>query len=578
MRALWLKFRKPVERMTDRLTEAQLDSVRVILALLAIAVIGSAGYFAGWPAWQRWQNRRSLSQAETFAGKGDFRSLILVLRRATQLAPNDIETWRKTARLLGEIRSPDELVARERLVQLAPRDMALRLALAQEAVDASRFDIAESALAGVDGATRQGVAFHRLAASLAAAQGRSTDLEKEFKAILALAPADLDARFGYAALRLWGTDQEAREAARAELEKLLMEPSLRVRAAIELLSEASNQDDPQLVAEVLDLLLARFAPGTPADFSTPAAPAWTALLAGVKAAAAASPADAALVARWLAAMDRWAEALSWLESLPPGVRTAAGVTDIAAQLSAEHGDLPRLGRLLRGGAWGDWPASAQTLAIASRIQSLHFGKETARTTWKDATAACGKSSAGFRALSRLASIWGDFDGEDGVLQAALREDPRAFWAYDALRTLYVANDDLPRLWDLYGAWSQQLPDDASIAAARIMLGSVLDRGGSGVAAAGQLRARFPGSLPAQVAYAAALWRGGRAAEAWPVLAALPPEALERPDVSFWVALVQADRGHPMEAAAALRRVMPRITGKEEKSLLQAAAVKVGFSP
>jgi hypothetical protein len=577
MSAIWDRFRKSSETLTDRLDVNQWDIVHVIVVILGLAVVGTGGYFLGWPAWRHWQNRRSLVQAGKFERAGDYRSLILALRRATQLAPNDPATWRETAGLLGQINSPESLIARQRLVQLAPEDVALRLALAKEAIKFARLDVAQSALAGVGAAGRQGVAFHRLAASLAAAQGRTGDLEVELKAVLAASPGDLDAGFGYATLRLWGTDPIAASAARAELDHMLLRPSLRIRAAIELISEASSRGDPRAVVDVLNLLLTRFAPGVAGDFSSPAVPGWTGLLAGMKAAAAPTPADVALMARWLAGLGRWSEAVTWLDSLPPAVQTADAVADVAAQLSAEHDDFTRLGRLLRAGAWGTWPPEAQTLAIASRIQVLHFSRESGRLTWADAMAASDGSPAGLKALARLGSIWGDRDGEELVLKTVLRHDPDAFWAYDASRTLYLAKDDLPRLWDLYGAWCLQFPDDPAIAAARTMLGCVLDRvDPNAITAAAQLRTRFPDSLPAQVAYAAALWRGGREVDAWRVLAALPPAARERRDVSFWVALIQADLGHVPEATAALRRVMPEVTSREERTLLEIAAAKVGY--
>ncbi len=129
--------------------------------------------------------------------------------------------------------------------------------------------------------------------------------------------------------------------------------------------------------------------------------------------------------------------------------------------------------------------------------------------------------------------------------------------------------------DIATVWGKLLPDDPSVVSAWLMLGSVLDHSNrAALTQAAALHARFPASLPAQVAHAAVLWRMNHAAEAWAILAALPPAALQRADVSFWVALVQADLGHRAEAEAALARARPGATSAAERSLLDSAAAKL----
>jgi len=572
-------LRRHLARWSDQLTETQWDVARAVALIVALGLVGVAGYFVGLPAWRHWQNRQALAQAGVFAQKRDYRDLMLALRRATELAPGDMASWRAAADLLAEIGSPDTLIAREQLTRLAPGDMALRLALAEDALRFGRFDTVESTLSGLDAAARGNIAFHRLAAAVAMAMGRPADLNRELQAILAAEPGNLDARFTYAALRLWGPDAAASAAGEAELEKLLSEPPIRIRAAIELLSSSSRLGDPGKVTDVLTRILARFAPNAAPDFSAPTVPAWNTLIEGLKSAAAPVPSDAALVARWLAEIGRWPEALAWIDSLAPAVRGVPLVLDIAAEISAEHDELGRLDGLLRAGAWGDWPAGAQLLALASRVQVQHYGADHGRQTWTDAMTACGDSYTGLRALARLSSEWHYDEGEELVLHRILARDPKAFWAYGTLRGLYLQRNDFPHLWELYGAWSQQLPDDASISAAWLMLGALLDHSDQAAGArAAALRERFPDSLPAEVAQAAVLWRLGRAPDAWRVLSATPPAARQRPDVSFWIALIQADLGNRSETVAALARARPGAMTGIERELLRSAAIKVQAGP
>ena len=209
-------LRRQMVRLTDNLTETQWDVGRAIALAVVVLGMGTLGYFFGVPAWRHWQNRKALGQAKVFAQNRDYRDLMLSLRRATELAPGDLATWRAAAQLLAEIGSPDTLVAREQLTRLAPQDMALRLALAQDALRFGRFDTAEATLGGLDAAARRDLAFHRLAAALALAMGRSADLERELRAILAADPSHLDAQFTFASLQLSGTDLSARAAGEAE--------------------------------------------------------------------------------------------------------------------------------------------------------------------------------------------------------------------------------------------------------------------------------------------------------------------------------------------------------------------------
>ena len=563
--------------VTDHLSETAWDILQGLVILALIGGLSAAGYFIGVPAWRHWQNRQALAEAEGFAQARDYRSVMLALRRATELEPGDRATWQAASRVLTEIGSDETLIARQQLTQIVPGDMASRLALADEALRLGRFDAAESAIRGLDAAARQDIAFHKFAAALAAAMGRPAEAERELRFILAAEPNDLEARFNYAALRLWSADPGASRDGAAELEKLLGERPVCVRAAIELLASESRLGDSAHITHMFVRLLARFAPAAAYDFTDPAPRVWTALVDGIKAVAASSPADAALTARWLAGGDRWPEALTFIETLPAAVRDSPPVADIAAEISAEHDDLPRLERLLSDGAWGDWPKNAQALALASRIQVLRFGKEHGRQTWDDAIAAAGESATGLRSLARLAAEWHSYEGEELVLHRIVERDPKIFWAYAALRTLYLQHGDFPQLWMLYAAWSKQMPDDPSIAATWMLLGSLLDHADwPMVVRATELHTRFPDSLSLQVAYAAVLWRQHRAEEAAAILTALPTAAQDRPDISFWIALVQADLGHSDAASAAIIRARSSANSKEEKGLLVQAESKVGM--
>jgi len=566
-----------VGRWRDHLTEAQWDAIRTLGIGAGVLVAAAAAYAAGRPLWAKWQNRQALAEARVFAARKDYANLVLALRRATQLEPADLATWQETARQLAEIGSPEAVAAREQAARLAPGDPNLRAALVEEALRFGRYDTAQAALAGFSAAAQREVAYHRLAVALATAQGRELDIERELAALLAVEPGNLNARFTYEARRLWNADPAGAAAARAALAQLQREPSVRIRATIELLAEAARQEDGARMVALLGRSLALFAPGAPPDFRTAQSSGWDSLLAGMQAAAAAGPpTDAALLGRWLADLGRRPAALAWLKGLPAALRGAPVVADISAELSAEEGDLPGLQSLLAQGAWGVWPDQARGLALDSRRQALRLDSARARASWDEAIRACGDSLTGLRNLGRLAIAWHDAPGAEAAWLAILDRDPGAGWAYAALRASYLARGERAALFALYTRWVAHDPHDDALAADWVCLGCLLDRVSRDLA--DRAAALDPDAAGATAAKAAVLWRAGDSARAAALLSALPASVRAQPRNAFWLAIARADAGPPGEAAAALAAAFRFPRTGEELALLRTAGAKVGFVP
>lgn len=561
-------------------TEGQRDMIRLGVGLVGLILLMVAAFVFGKPWWHRWQHGQALVQAREFAQQRDYRSTLLALRRATELAPDDIGTWKETANYLSELGLPEAVVARQNVAALAPQEIGLRLAVVTEALRFGQTEVAETTAAGINAASRQDVAFHRLAAALAVALGRSQELEEHLAAIVAARPGDEQARFNLTAVRLWSGDVTASTQAQAELETLLDSRPVRIRAALELLKYAARARDPARVDRLVSLLLDRF--GAPAGMMHVVVKGepvgWYAWLDLLKSGAAASgPDDVARVARWLGDIGQARETLLWIEGLPPEARNSTEVASAAADLAAGVDELRRLGSLLRAGAWGAWPEDAITLALASRVQQLRVSKLRSQQTWIDAVTACDDSLVGLRALVRLASWWHDEPGEELALETIIKRRPQALWACDALRVIYARRGDLPKLWQLYDAWTQRVPGDLKVRAEWVRLGCVL--GSVSPEMVKQAEDWFeaaPGDPAAMLAWAQVLWRQNRPREALPLLVLMPVEQKDKPAVIFWLALVQADLGQKEAARASLVRALRPDLGKEEKDLLQIAAEKVNL--
>jgi predicted Zn-dependent protease len=544
----------------------------VVVLLLA----GSLGCLAGRPLWRRWQDARALAQVREFSAQRDYPDALIALRRATELAPSDLQTWREAARLFSEIGSPEVITAREQMARLAPQNPAVQQALVLDALRFGETGIARDTLSQFDDAARREVLFHRLAATLALALGQSDELKTHLAAIIAARPEDVSARFNFAVVRLWSERPAEAAAALAELENLTARPAVRIRAAIELLQHAARQRDADRLARVVALLSQRFAANAPAGLTGDAMRDWAALLEALRAAAG-TPTDTALLARWLGDIGQRRETLLWLESLPEARQTAAPVADVAAELSAEANDLPRLCAGLNRGAWGDVPGEAVLLAGASHWQSLQADPVHGQATWEDAVTVCGDSLSGLRVLARLATTWHNPAGAASALVALIARNPKALWAYDALRASYVAQRDTAKLEQLYASWSRQAPDDPLVAAAFVTLSAVLDHTTPELSAqAISLQTAWPHVPAIAIACAATLWRQKSPAQALSILKALPANEQASPAAAFWLALVQADLNLKAEAVASLARADQPGMLNEERALLRQAEAKVGL--
>ncbi|HZZ56688.1 MAG TPA: hypothetical protein VFE31_02580 [Opitutaceae bacterium] len=557
-----------LERLRDSLTEAQWDGLRVAGITAAVGIVAAAGYWAGRPAWRHWQNRSALAQARNFAAQQDYRSMLLALRRATETAPDDRATWEAVVRDLGLIGSPDELMAQEQVIRLAPGEAGPRLALAQEALRFGRYDTAQTALDGLDSSQRADAAYYRLAAALAMDENRPGEMKRDLAALVALTPGDADAQFTYAALRLWSAEPAERAAGLAEMHRLTREPQVRVRAALELIGFVAKQRDPAGMDRLLRELIQTFDPADASRVEGSDVRAWNLLLAALMRAGSDAPSDAALLARWLADLGQRPQALAWLERLPPDVRRAPAAADMEAQLAAEGDDYPVLERELAANAWGAWPESVWRAAIAAH----RAGAAAGAASWRRALDACGDSLGAYRNLARLAIIWHAPRAAEEAWSAALDRDPDAHWAFDALRQSYRERQDYTDLLNAYARQADRQPANETVAANWILLACLLDQTSEAVnMRAESLSSATPLNL---IAKAADLWRLERPDQAQEKLSRLSADERRDPQGAFWSAVIGADGGNPAEARAALALAQRTPRDPLEARLLDDAAAKL----
>ncbi|MET0262905.1 MAG: hypothetical protein ABW223_08400 [Rariglobus sp.] len=555
-------------------TEMNRDLIKSGSAILVVLVIASAVWVFGKPFWQKWRQDRALAQVEEFAGRNDYRSALLALRRATEIDPNDFRVWREAAEFLAKIGSPEAVVARQNLTRIAPDDISLRIALVTEALRFGDVSTAQSGVTALEQASRRDAAFHRLAAAVSLAMGRSAEFEQHLVSLVEADPADLASRFNLAALRLWSVDAEKSRQAYPALIALGNEPTVRVRASLERLKFAAASREAAKVDSEVALLVPQLNPalaGTLLKRDTPnEPPGWDALLDALKVASAGNPGDATLLALWLNDLGLGTRALTWLDTLPAAVRADAQLAAAEADIAARVNDLPRLRNSLATRAWGQIPEEAINLAIAARVQQMRFGEVRARPTWDDAVSTSTETLAGLRMLARLGGIWRDSDGTERALQVIVDRYPREYWACEALRVRYASRNDLEKLWQLYQSWAPRTPENIPVQQTWIMLGSLLKKSSPRQLERAAELYQQAGPRPetaTALAYVSALWSAGKINEAATVSARLPEAVRKEPRVLLWLAIIAAEQDRADDLNASLTALPRKALLREEQQVL-----------
>lgn len=526
-----------------------------ILGVTVVVVLGAAGA-GGWfllkSPYRNWQQTRAVERGREAAAAGDYTKALLAFRRATQLRPDSVDTWREVAEFLSKLGSPEALVARQNLVRLEPEDVSYRMALVSESLTRGDMVLARRELTELEKRAVEDASFYRLAAALALALGRQADLQGHLESLVGLEPDNAGARFNLAALRLWGEDGRAAESAARELEALMANEEWAVRAALELLKQAAATRDPVVadaaVARVLrrldpagaDEALGRREPGEP--------PGWGALMVAVKAKAAVRPADAAALAEWWSRLGDRPAVIAWLDGLMPDVVRAAPVRAVLAGLVASEGMSERLDGLLAAGAWGPIRRDVLTLALAARWQARLAEGGRSDATWADAVQAASADAGALRVLVRLGAVWRRPGWQIEALWPLVSNHRGEHWALEALRGSLALRRDDAGLLRLYEIWATRTLDSSSVQGTRVMLAALLDRMNVSADDAKRRLEAGPADEPVvRLALAAAYWRSGDTERARATLRGLNPDLQGLPKVKLWRGLVAAKADARAEA-------------------------------
>ena len=549
---------------------------KVLLVVLVLGIFALGGGYAGYRGYLSLRQAHLIKQAQHYLAKSDARKALLCVQRVLRSNPRNVEACRLMAALLEAGRSSSALLWRSRVVELNPRSLDDRLALAQSAMMFRDYMDATNALEGVDQAGRKTAAYHNVAGVVAAAANQRAEAEAHFLEAARLEPTNPAPQLNLAVVRLHGTNTSAMAEARTTLTRISSSsPALRCQALRELVVDAigSRQTNAALA---LSRDLVQQTNSTFSDRLLRLDVLKGSQNAEFKPALAAFQHEAGTNTAKIYELSMWqitrigpAETLAWLQSLPKNTQTNQPVTLLAAECHTMLRDWRGLNSALTNQNWGELEFvrhAFQTRALRGQDMS-----GAAKAEWDLALKTANGQKASLVMLLRLAAQWGwQSEGED-LLWTIVNQYPGEQWAFGALNQALFAGGRTRPLMMLYSQQVKRSPSDLGARNNLAMTALLLD---AQELKPHELAREVYGKAPTNAAfvstYAFSLHLQKKDAEALKVIERLKPEELQNPSIAGYYGLILKATGNGAKAKTYLELASKAPLLPEEKKLFDRA--------
>jgi tetratricopeptide (TPR) repeat protein len=559
------KFTKPMRKTTI-----------VISSCIVLLMLGYTGY----RGYKVWKQDHWLKMASGFAAKGDARSELLCLRQALNLNPHNSEACRLMADLADATHSDAALIWRQRLVDLNPGSLPERLALAQTAMSIRDFGVASNALASVSEAGQKTAVYQNAAGLLASGAGQTAAAKARFLDAIKLDPDNFIPQLNLAALQLHGSNLVEVVEARGNLQRISQTATnltIANQAKRELVMDAIRFNDFS-TAEMLAKNLAGQASATFSDqllrldvLQKEKSPEFRTVLVAYQREASASPTKLSNMAIWLMHNTSPAETLSWLQSLPQGIRTNQPAAPLLAECQLRMGDWHQLQANIQNQNWNELEFVRHAfLARALQGQAL---KDAAVAEWGVALNVANDQKGAMISLFRMAAAWQWRSETEELLWVLVNRYPEEHWAPPVLIETLMNGGRTRPLMQLFGLLSRRNPDDMELkndlAFTALLLGAQEQNPAE---LAHQAYVSSPKNPAYASTYAYSLYLQKQYAEAQKVMEQLTPQELGTPSVAGYYGIALKATGNLEKAKVYLRltnkvRLLP-----EEQALFQQALI------
>ena len=144
-------------------------SIRKIVLVFLIVALSPASYF-GYREYGRWRKEAAVRRANEAIESGDARTAYLALRGVWRIDEDNRSACVALIKILREAGSKEELLWRQRMIELEPARLEPRLALSSAAIRHGDLNLAGRALDEVPPPLREVAAYHSARGSLALAR------------------------------------------------------------------------------------------------------------------------------------------------------------------------------------------------------------------------------------------------------------------------------------------------------------------------------------------------------------------------------------------------------------------------
>jgi len=569
----------------ESFVQRQLWPARLALLLAAFVVailLGVAFLSYGSKLYRDWHRNRLLHLAASMLQEENFDEATQTAREVVKLDPDSLPAYYILAEAAEKQNLEEAISWRTQIARLLPKDPDSQLNLASGALRFGKLDLARKAIDQVTSSDRDRAAFHVVAGWLARAEGNFAEQEEQFAAAVKTEPGNDLYQFNLAALQIQSNDTQKSARARDTLDRLTKLAPFRTGALRALLNDAVARNDVaaadnfaqqlQLSQEVTFadyLLCLNF-------YRKLDEKKFRLLLERVKPFAVRNPSDLASLINWMNENGLASDVAKWVDKLPPDELSSPPTSIAVADAYANVRNWSRLKRWTRAGAWGESEYLRLAYqAIAARRSQQNTTDTEFETVWRSAEQATNEQPKRELDLARLASKWNLAKESEQLWLRVAKNPPMRREAFDALRRLYRANNNLEKLYDILQRMHESSPNEAPITADLARLGLNIDQNTKqSYDLAKEAYDRAPSELNCAVTYAFSLSRLGRSAEGLEIIQKFPTDQLHDPHAAVYVALLLLEANQIDAAKEYIGTTDDAKIYLEEKKLLDEARTKL----
>ncbi|HTR40306.1 MAG TPA: hypothetical protein VMH87_01650 [Pseudomonadales bacterium] len=553
--------------------------MRKIIIIFACGIILLLLGYCGHRAYKVWKQEHWVTLAKQYAEKKDIQNELLALKQALQTDPRNIEACRMMANLASAAGSPAALTLREKVVELDPSSLDDRLALAQAAILASDYNTASNALAGVSPGDKKLVNYLDVAGELAVAANNPAEAESDFAEASRLDPSNPVSQFSLAFIQLHGTNALDRDEARVNLKRISMNCTnafVRGQAQRELVYDALRYKDYNTALSFSKDLVQQPTVSFPDKLvrlevlRVAKNDEYNGALAACQREASTNTLKLTQMTFWLMERNQPEQALVWLQSLPPDVRTNPPAAVFTVQCQMLQQQWSAMQTTASKENWGNMEFMRHAyIAYAMRQQGFN---EPSKAEWDLALSTANGQLNKMTALVNSALQWEWLNESLQLLWTMVQNFPQAQDAQAALEKILYAHGSTRSLMQLFSLQVNRNPSNLE-AKNNLALTAMLLHAQelNPYDLAQEVYQKDPTNYFYQCTYAFSLHLQGKNADALKIMQQLPPQAFENASTAGYYGVILKTAGDNAQASTYLKRAIKgQFLLPEERTLFQQA--------